>query len=541
MAVVLLVIAGILFVAGYVLYGGYIARRLGIDPHRPTPAHELRDGVDYEPAAKPVLLGHHFASIAGAAPIIGPITAAVFGWFPVFLWIIVGGIFLGAVHDFASLVASIRHQGKSVGTIIEQEIGYPGKILFLLFSWAALVLVIAVFAVIVARTFVSVPECATASMLFLVVAVGWGVMPKKNITLATLVGLTFMALALVAGQYYPVQLDFQTWLVILFAYVFVASVTPVWVLLQPRDYLNAYLLYGALLLAFVGIIGASPPVEAPAFVGFVDVKLGPIFPILFVTVACGAISGFHSLVASGTVAKQISNEKDAKCVGFGAMLIESFLAIVALLAAVTFVREDYTALLLKEGPVAVFSQGIGGFAAQVGLPEQAAVTFLALAVSAFALTSLDTATRLGRFAWEEFFRRREQADGLLQNRFLATIATVIPAALLAFSGSWQAIWPIFGSANQLLAALALLTVSVWLINKGKKPVFTLVPMILMMAVTLSALTVLIYDNYVKTGNYLLGSIGLLLLAVAVFLVIYAWRKIRQARPDWQASASDPAD
>ncbi|MBN2430864.1 MAG: carbon starvation protein A [Acidobacteria bacterium] len=541
MAVVLMILAGFLFVAGYVFYGGYIARRLGIDPQRPTPAHELRDGVDYEPAAKPVLLGHHFASIAGAAPIIGPVTAAVFGWVPVFLWIILGGIFMGAVHDFTSLVASLRHRGKSIGTVIEEEIGYTGKILFLLFSWAALVLVIAVFAVIVAQTFVSVPQCATASTLFLIIAVGWGLMPKRNITVATLIGLVFMALALMAGQYYPLRLDLEAWLALLFVYVFVASVTPVWVLLQPRDYLNAYLLYGALLLAFVGILAAAPAVKAPAFVGFVDVKLGPIFPILFVTVACGAISGFHSLVASGTVAKQMNSEADAKSVGFGAMLIESFLAVVALLAAVTFVREDYVRILLSEGPVAVFSQGIGGFAARLGLPEQVAVTFLALAVSAFALTSLDTATRLGRFAWEEFFRREDRPAGLLQNRFLATIATVIPAALLAFTGHWQAIWPIFGSANQLLAALALLTVSIWLINQGKKPVFTLVPMVLMMAVTLSALTVLVYENYVLTGNFLLGSVGLLLFAIAVFLVIYAWWKIRKAQPTPPATPTSSAD
>jgi len=539
MAVLLMILAGLLFIAGYVFYGSYIARRLGIDPRRPTPAHELRDGVDYEPAAKPVLLGHHFASIAGAAPIIGPVTAAVFGWLPVFLWIIIGGIFMGAVHDFASLVASIRHQGKSIGTIIEREIGSTGKILFLLFAWTALVLVIAVFAVIVAKTFVSVPECATASTLFLVIAVGWGVMPKKNITVATLIGLVFMALALVAGQYYPLQFSLETWLAILFVYVFVASVTPVWILLQPRDYLNAYLLYGALLLALVGILAAAPAVEAPAFAGFVDVKLGPIFPILFVTVACGAISGFHSLVASGTVAKQIDSEADAKSVGFGAMLIESFLAVVALLAAVTFIREDYTRILLQEGPVAVFSQGIGGFAARLGLPEQAAVTFLALAVSAFALTSLDTATRLGRFAWEEFFRCEDRPTGLLQNRYLATITTVIPAALLAFTGHWQAIWPIFGSANQLLAALALLTISVWLMNRGKRPVFTLVPMVLMMAVTLTALTVLVYENFVQTGNYLLGSVGLLLFGIAVFLVIYAWWKIRQARSLLRAAPPSP--
>jgi len=523
--------AVILFILAYIFYGGFIAKQLGIDSKRKTPAHELRDDIDYVPARKSVLFGHHFASIAGAAPIVGPITAAVFGWVPVFLWIVIGGIFMGAVHDFSSLIASVRHRGESIGTIIEDEIGYTGKVLFLIFSWSTLVLVIAVFSVVVAKTFVEVPQCATASGLFLLIAVIWGLFPKKNIALATVIGLIFMALALVVGLYYPLSLGLNSWLRILFVYVFVASVTPVWVLLQPRDYLNAYLLYVTLIVAFIGILVAAPGIQFPAFSALTDAKLGPLFPILFVTVACGAISGFHSLVASGTVAKQLNSETDAKCIGYGAMLIESSLAIIALIAAVTFVRTDYVSILDQGGPVAVFSQGIGSFAAKMGIHYKGAVTFLALAVSAFALTSLDTATRLGRFAMQEMFVAHHKKTWFSKNRYLATIVTIIPAAVMAFTGSWEEIWPIFGSSNQLLAALALLSVSVWLINRGKKPVYTLVPMLLMMAIALSALSVLMYNNFTKTSNYFLGAVGLILFVVAVFLAIYGWRRIRQTVRD----------
>jgi len=516
-----------LFVLGYIFYGRYVARRLGIDASRETPAHTLRDGIDYEPAKKPVLLGHHFASIAGAAPIIGPITAAVFGWVPVLLWIVFGGIFIGAVHDFGSLVASVRHRGRSIGEVIEDEIGHTGKTMFLIFSWLTLVLVVAVFAVVVAKSFVSVPQAATASVLFLVVALVWGGVRKKNIAVATVIGIIFMAGALVAGMYFPVVLGHNTWLILIFIYVFFASVAPVGLLLRPRDYLNAYLLYAALLLGFVGIIYSMPHIQMPAFTGFVAPKLGPMFPILFVTVACGAISGFHSLVASGTVAKQLDKETDAKVIGFGAMLIESFLAVVALIAAITMTHSEYIKILGEGGPVAVFSKGIGAFVGKTGIPESGAVAFLALAVSAFALTSLDTATRIGRFMFQEFFSRRERKTLLGKNRYIATVATVAGAAILAFTGSYSAIWPIFGTANQLMAALALLTISVWLINRGKRPLFTLIPMVLMMAITLTALVTIMYTNFARTHNWLLGIIGLLLFAVAVFLVIYAWGRIRK--------------
>ena len=536
MTAVILFGSGLLFIIGYFLYGGYIARKLGIDRKRPTPAHTLRDGVDYEPARRSIVLGHHFASIAGAAPIIGPVTAAVFGWLPVLLWIAMGGLFMGAVHDFSSLVASVRHQGKSIGSIIEVELGPKGKTLFLFISWAALTLVVAVFGSVVAKTFVNVPQCATASVLFLFIAVGWGYLPKKNIFWSTLLGIVLMAMAIFTGSLYPLELSYHNWLVLLFGYIFVASVTPVWVLLQPRDYLNSWLLYAMIALAIISVLVASPDIQSPAFVSLVDHDLGPIFPILFVTVACGAISGFHSLVASGTVSKQLDSEADARTVGFGGMLLESFLAVIALIAAVTFSPEKYSILIEEGGPVAIFSNGLGTMAAELGIPIQSAITFLALAVSAFAMTTLDTATRLGRFAVQEFFSKPGSSSSMCQNRYLATIITILPAMLLTFSGSWSAIWPIFGSANQLLAALALLAISAWMINRGKKPYFTLIPMFFMMAVALSALSVFIFNGVTGTGDIDLAVIAAVLFAVALYLLIYARRQIRASAGEFSGPA-----
>lgn len=293
----LLGLALVAFVVAYFTYGAAVGRWLGVDPKRTTPAHELQDGVDYVPARTPVLIGHHFASIAGVAPIIGPVTALAFGWLPVYLWIVVGVIFLGAVHDFASLIASIRHEGKSIGEVVEAHLGYGGKTLFLIFSWATLILVVAVFAIVVAKTFVKVPQAASASLMFIVLAIVFGVAINRfrvPLGIGTLFGVPLLVGCLVLGQYYPLALSFETWIALLLVYVFVASVTPVWILLQPRDYLNSFLLYGMLLLGIAGIVVANPTIEAPAVTSFHVEGLGYLFPVLFVTVACGAISGFHS-------------------------------------------------------------------------------------------------------------------------------------------------------------------------------------------------------------------------------------------------------
>jgi len=531
-AAFLLLLALVLFIAAYLFYGRFLSQWLGVDNAHKTPSHTMTDGVDYVPAKAPILFGHHFASIAGAAPIIGPITAAVFGWGPVFLWIILGAIFMGGVHDFSSIVASVRHQGKSIGEIIEEHIGRRGKQLFLIFSWSTLILVVSVFTIVVAKTFVSVPASATASMLFLILALLFGAAVyrlKINIGIATVFGVALLFACVYLGIQFPLTLPMNVWIYVLLAYIFVASVTPVWILLQPRDYLNSFLLYALMIGAVLGILIGNPTVHLEAFTGFHQ-DLGYMFPILFVTVACGAISGFHSLVGSGTTAKQLDKESDARLIGYGGMLTEGLLAVVALTAAAVLVQSKYGAFLAKTGggPIALFSSSIGGFMAAIGIPEHVGTTFAALAVSAFALTSLDTATRLSRFAFQEFFEnhKTEKQSILAKNRFIGTTFSVFAGGALALSGKWKAIWPIFGSANQLLAALALLAVSLWLARLGKKNAFTRYPMIFMFAVTIVALVTLIIKN-ISIQNYVLAVVAVFLLFVAVVLAMQAFGSMRK--------------
>ena len=532
----LFIVSIVLIVVAYFTYGRVVRRWLGVDPDRPTPAHTLRDDVDYVPARRAVLVGHHFASIAGAAPIIGPVTAIAYGWGPVWLWIIVGGVLMGAVHDFASLMASIRHEGKSIGEVVEVHLGFAGRTLFLIFSWTALILVVAVFAIVVAKTFVAVPEAATASILFIVLALAFGILVNKMkmpLVPASIVGVVLLFGCIVAGDRLPLELSQDAWIWILLGYIFIASVAPVQILLQPRDYLNSFLLYAMLLLGFMGIVWANPGLEAEFTTSFHVEGKGYLFPILFVTVACGAISGFHSLVSSGTTAKQLDSEKDAQVVGYGSMLVESLLAVLALIA-VAYMTKDHLAGFMGEGgggPVAAFSAGLGALIGELGLPAETATNFVALAVSAFALTSLDTATRLSRFAFQEFFepRRRPSTDDgdvpastptpfLARNRFVATTISVAAAGALALSGSYKKIWPIFGSANQLLAALALLAVSVWLARRKRQNLFTIIPMFIMFAVTLTSLTILASDHLLEEGgNRILGVVAVLLFGVGVVL------------------------
>lgn len=530
---ILIVFALITLITAYALYGKFLAGRLGIDPGRPTPAHTQSDGVDYVPAKAPVLLGHHFASIAGASPIIGPITAAVFGWLPVLLWVVLGSIFVGGTHDLSSLVASLRHRGQSIGEIIEAHIGVSGKTLFLIFSMSTLILIVAVFTNIVAATFASVPEAGTSSVLFLLLALLFGqALYRYKLPLGptTLFGVILLFAGVWAGVAWPIQLSESFWTWFLLVYVFLASVTPVWALLQPRDYLNSFLLYAVMFGALAGIIVARPEIQLPAFTGWTS-NLGSIFPVLFVTVACGAVSGFHSLVASGTTAKQLDSERDARPVAYGGMLIEGLLAVVALCTVAVLSSSDHAARLAAVGPVTLFSEGVGGFMTALGLPLRTGTAFAALAVSAFALTSLDTCTRLGRYAFAEFFERGglsgkpSSAPAWTQNRYVGTSFVVITGGGLALSGQWQAIWPIFGSANQLLAALALLTVSIWLAHKGSRALFARIPMYFMFAVTLTALISFSYQNIVR-GKWLLGILSIWLFVLAVVLALLAYRSLR---------------
>ncbi|CEN21777.1 carbon starvation CstA family protein [Paraclostridium sordellii] len=522
----LLLVSAIILFIGYVCYGGYLAKKWGVDDNIKTPAHTKYDGVDYVPAKSPVLLGHHFASIAGAGPIVGPIQAAVFGWIPVALWVLIGSIFFGGVQDFGSLFASIRHDGKSIGEIIEFNMGRKGKKLFSLFAWLTLVLVVAAFANIVADNFVSTPQAASASMFFIILAILFGIAVyrfKMPLIPATIVGVILLFGCIYLGFLFPIVLSKQTWIILLMIYIFVASVTPVWILLQPRDYLNSYLLYAMIIGALLGIFILRSEIQMEGFVGF-NVEGQYLFPFLFVTVACGAISGFHSLVGSGTSSKQLYKESDAKKIGYGAMLIEGLLAIVALITVAYISNKQFGSLLGNGGPVNVFSEGIANFMMSFGIPFTVGKTFTSLAISAFALTSLDTATRLGRFIFQEFFdttnpdekeSKKSTNKNPLTNMYISTIITVVCSGLLAVMG-YEKIWPIFGSANQLLAAIALMAIAIWLANSKKSFKEFIIPIIFMFIVTIVSLCLNIKANI--GVNYALVIIAVLLLILALILI-----------------------
>ena len=525
----LILIALVMYVAAYKLYGGFITKRLEVNNNKETPSHTMYDGVDYCPAKAPVLLGHHFASIAGAGPIVGPVIAAGFGWIPVYLWVVFGAIFIGGVHDYSSIVASVRHQSKSIGFIIQSYIGINGKKLFLIFAWATLILVIAVFTIIVADTFTHIPSAGTSSILFMILAVIFGIAIyrlKVQLWIATIVGVILLFCSIPVGNLFPIQLDNFSWQLILFGYIFVASTVPVWILLQPRDYLNSFFLYALMFGGLVGIFFAGPTINIPAFNSFSLDKVGYLFPALFVTVACGAISGFHSIVGSGTTAKQLNKETDGKIVGYGGMLIEGMLAVLSLIAVASMVNEEFINILATKGPVTAFSIGVASFISSIpvlNISIPLAETFTALAVSAFALTSLDTATRLARFMFQEYFegKESEKKSVFVSNRYISTGITITFGAALTISGQTMSVWPVFGSANQLLAALALLALTVWVANLKKGYLFVLIPMIFMFAVTLTALGMLIYQNFM-IDNYTLSIISVLLFTLAVLLGIKAY-------------------
>lgn len=530
----LLLISAIILLFAYRIYGKYVYNKFGLSDTRKAPSHTLRDGIDYEPSKPIVVLGHHFASIAGAGPIVGPIIAVTFGWIPAVIWILVGGIFFGAVHDLGSMAASLRTEGKSIGVIIRNQIGIRGKQLFVLFSFSTLILVIGVFADIIAKTFIANPGVASASILFILLAVSFGYLNrlvgnnKIAFIIITVIGVLLMYYFVYLGTQIPLALDYKWWVGGLLVYAFIASVTPVSLLLQPRDYLNSYLLYGLMIAAVVGVFVSNPSLKMSTEVQLSSESLGYVFPVLFVTIACGAISGFHSLVASGTTSKQLDKESDAKLVGFGGMLIESFLAIISVGAVVILTKQEYTERLSIEGPVALFSTGLGGMIANLGLSETFAVGFVALTVSAFALTTLDTCTRLARFTLQEYFEDMHQpaAKLLATNRYLSTIIVVILSVLLLGSGEFGTLWPIFGSANQLLAALALLTIGVWLIKNKISAAFVTIPMFFMFTVTLASLGLFAFKNF-DEGGYVLAAIASLLFVLAIALISLAVKSIKK--------------
>ena len=551
-AALLLVVGCVILIVGYVTYGKWLAEQWGIDENRVTPAHELEDGNDYVPAKAPVLMGHHFSSIAGAGPINGPIQAAVFGWVPVLLWVLVGGIFFGAVHDFGALFASIRHKGQSIGEVIEDSMGTSAKRLFIIFSYLTLILVVAAFASIVANTFkatydesgvldkvASSANASTAmiSILFILVAIVFGFLVYRRnagLGISTVIGVAAIVLCMAIGlNFHPLYLNGTTWMIIVGIYITVASVTPVWILLQPRDYLSSFLLYGMMIVAVVGIVGAHPTIDIPAFTGFVDqatngsgVSLGTLFPALFITIACGAISGFHSLVGSGTTAKQLDNERDARPIAYGAMLIECALALISL-CAVGYIWNEYVPGGVTT-PTAVFATGISRMCATIPFlagAEHVIYSLLILAVSAFCLTSLDTATRLARYMFQEFWLNPGEDvssvtgfRAFLVKPIVATLITVVLGIFLGLNG-YANIWALFGAANQLLAALGLMAVATWLGQIGKNNKMFFIPMFFMLIVTICSLLLTIKTNLGAIGAEGAGSWPIVRLVLAVLLIV----------------------
>ena len=566
----------IVLIVGYICYGGWLAKQWGVDPKRPTPAQELEDGIDYVPSKPYVLLGHHFSSIAGAGPINGPIQAAVFGWVPVLLWVLIGGIFFGAMHDFGALFASLRHKGQSIAAVIAENIDNTAKRIFCIFAYLTLLLVVAAFASIVANTFavglanatdasnLANQRTAMISMLFIVAAVIYGIATRgRNLPAAANIGIAILIIVVLVaiGYNFPyISLDYTTWMILLGVYIMIAAIAPVWILLQPRDYLSSFLLYGMIILSIIGIVGASltgnaSNLDIPAFTGFyasnaaVDAGGNPIinpetgaavvnlsaasgflFPALFITIACGAISGFHSLVASGTTSKQLEKESHAQPIAYGGMLIECLLAIISL-CAVGFVWQAYCAGDYAS-PTAVFAGGLSQMLACIpGLVsvESIAYTLLILAVSAFCLTSLDTATRLARYMFQELWipvgETMESVTGarkFFSNPYVATLITVVIGIVLGMTG-YTIIWPLFGAANQLLAALALLAVCAWLGNAGKNNKMFYIPMVFMLAVTLTSLVQTLYAKglvlMAGTGDLFSAGVQAVLSAILFILAI----------------------
>ena len=614
MTQVIWIVAAVLttFTVGYVGYSRYLARFVALEEDRDTPAHKYEDGQEYVPSKKPVLLGHHFSSIAGGAPIVGPITAgAVWGWVPALLWIAIGNPLMGAVHDFVSLSGSLRHEGKSVGYIIGQYVGEGGKKMLLWFAFLTIILVVAVFALVVGIVFNAYPEVVTASSIYIVLALVFGVyLYQLNgpFIPGTVVFVAGVFAAVWVGLQYPLALfelagdaahdpgtivllsgtgswvpgaaalggNTAAWIPVVMIYGGIASALPVWVLLQPRDYLSSFLLYtgvgGAALAIIVGtLLGtASQPLvidsSISAFEGFwgVDAVFLPLFPLLFITIACGTISGFHSLVSSGTTAKQLDKETDARLIGYGGMLGEGLLAAVALSTLAVWGFGDPAGGIGAALPN--FASGGGVILTSLGIPESVGAVFMALVLVSFLLTSTDTAVRLGRYMMEEIVGTTPgrtdtglSADigSVARGRYTNPLIQIIPAYLMVISGQWVVLWGLFGGANQLLAALALLTATVWLANwdDTKQLVSTGVPMAIMVVITVLGLSWLafyenIFLNLIQgqaetTGaaisSAVQATLAIVLIALALALVRLGYQSITEARGGPETPAAEPGD
>ena len=549
---VIVLIAIVVLAAGYLFYGRWLANKWGLDPKAKTPAFTHEDGQDYVPSSKLTVFAHQFSSIAGAGPVTGPILASVFGWVPVLLWLLIGGLFFGAVQDFGALYASVKNDGKSMGMIIEKYIGRTGRKLFMLFCWLFTLLVMAAFTDMVAGTFVGKgvegaakatnyanSAAASISMLFIVVAIIFGLIQKKvgkmKEWVRAVVAIGLLVVMFVIGMHLPMYATKTTWIYVVMASLSLARVMPIWLLMEPRDYMTTYLLLGMIIGAVVGVIAEHPTMKLNAFNGF-NVDGSYLFPTLFVTIACGAVSGFHSLVSSGTSSKTISNEKDMPMVGYGAMVVESLLGVVALVVvgavAVNGTKPDGT-------PFSIFSTGVAGFFEKFGIPVQVATVFMTMCVSALALTSLDSVARIGRMSFQELFygdttdtSKMPVWQKVLTNKYFATIITLFFGYLLTLGG-YNNIWPLFGSANQLLAALVLIALAVFLKTTGRTGWTLYIPMFVMLAVTFTALiqkTIALVQNIASgQATFLVDGlqfiIAILLMVLGVLVAFSCLKKL----------------
>ena len=505
---VIVLIAAVVLVAAYAFYGRWLANKWGIDPKAETPAVKINDGKDYVPTNGWTVFSHQFSSIAGAGPVTGAIQAAAFGWLPVLLWILLGGVFFGAVTDFGALYASVKNEGKSMGMLIEKYIGKLGRKLFLLFCWLFTLIVIAAFADMVAGTFNAytvvdgVSELAETaasngaagmvSIMFMVFAAIFGLVQKKfQLTgwKEAVVGIVCIVASFAIGMNCPLIFDKNTWSYITFVYIFFAAVMPMWLMKQPRDYMTTFMFIGMIAGAVIGLLIAHPTMNLPVYTGFTNENLGTLFPILFVTVACGAVSGFHSLISSGTSSKTVENEKDMLKVGYGAMVLESLLAVLALCVAGAAAAADGTPA--AGTPFQIFSRGVAGFFEMLGVPVYVATVFMTMCVSALALTSLDACARISRMSFQELFAVDDMEHAapwrkLLCNTYFSTILTLVCGFVLTKIG-YANIWPLFGSANQLLSALVLITLCVFLKVTGRSNKMLFPPLVIMLCVTFTAL------------------------------------------------------
>lgn len=537
---ILLALALAAFAAGYFLYSRFVGRVIGIDPDRKTPAETQRDDVDYVPAHPLVLFGHHFAAIAGAGPIVGPVFAAEFGWGAVAIWVVGGAIFIGAMHDMVALFLSVRHRGQSIGVVIGELIGAPARILFLLFTWSVLVLVIGEFTRQIALAFTANPAIATSSLLFIGEAVVFGLCVYRfgmSVAGASLVFVPLMFVSVWIGELCPLDLAAYglstdavrtVWIVILLVYCFFASSCPVWALLQPRDYLSSYLLYVMAALGVFGVAVAHPTLTLPAFSGFAishgEGCVDTLFPLLFVLVSCGAVSGTHAVIASGTTSKQLANERHIRPIGYGGLLVEGLLAIVSIIAIAGMyaTQSDYLADVAVKPPALLFANAIAGFCAKVGIPVKLSSGFVMLAISAFLMTTVDACTRLARFSWQELTVHAPKA---VNGKFVATTVACAAAAglLVGKSGARESLWAILMSANQLIAALTLLAATLWLLKNRKPCWMTLLPMLFMFAVSVWAL-VLLFMKSVAIGDAIRTvATGFLLVLSVVLVFLSAFR------------------